>query len=564
MILVVSDRSFTIDGEIFQKKDCIVSFNKANETFVITDTKTKIKNTYFFSDFVGLGTWSDFTTDAIENSWFSEDAADVYVKKNLLPDDAATETQQILQTAALGAPADAAASSDAGTFSITALLKRALTHLTSIFTRQSDRSQKTQITNGSVDATFTGTSINVSNTEAIIYPKSSMDATGRLKVSIPAPQVSLKYRYGKLPLLVDEIINGTATSIHSTTNSCIALTVATAGDYVIRQTHKRGNYISGIGQVVEFTTSDFHVETGKTKRRGYYSSSPIAPQDTVYDGLSLYNDNLTINLNVHRSGTLTASATQADWDDPLDGTGASGVVVDNAGWELGQICAFDFIWLGYGRVAFWMNFNGAFHLIHTFYFANSIKYPYMSSPNQPLRTELRSTSGAGTLNEVCASIYADDGFAESKTGFDFALRSGATAVTATTAGTMYAMLGVRLKSTNIDSITLLKSFTMNNSSNTFGTIVLIENPTVAGTFTYNNVSDRPVSFAIGTTANTVTGGIEVGAWSIDRNVSATLSTKVTESLGTLINGTTLPYVLCIVPSSNNLTWTATMNLTEVV
>ena len=56
-----------------------------------------------------------------------------------LPAGAASAANQATANAALGAPADAAASSDTGAFSLTALIKRLLAGVTSILTNQSQR-----------------------------------------------------------------------------------------------------------------------------------------------------------------------------------------------------------------------------------------------------------------------------------------------------------------------------------------------------------------------------------------------------------------------------------------
>lgn len=387
-----------------------------------------------------------------------------------------------------------------------------------------------------------------------------IDAAGRLKTSVPTPQVSIKYRYDKLPLLVDEIGTGTAT--FDNTNSCVTMSV-TAGQYLVRQTFKKGNYVSGIGLVCDFTMSGFEVEADVTKRIGYVSSSIVAPYDSTYDGVSLYNDETTIRLQIHRSGTLVHNVAQASWLDPLNGTGASGVTVD---WSKIQLCAIDFIWLSAGTVRFWMYFGGKFWLVHQMDNVNSETFAWITSPNQPIRYEIRSTTGVGSMNQICASIY-DDGGGEKVsggTGQPFAVVSGIANVTAGTAGTTYAMLGVRLASDRLDANVLITALSGMNTSNNYGRISLIRNPTVAGTFTYSALTNTPIERAIGVAANKVTGGFVVDSWPFERALGTIINNNVSGLLGSGIDGTAEQYVLCVTPNTNNLSWFAQMNLIELI
>lgn len=402
----------------------------------------------------------------------------------------------------------------------------------------------------------------INNRVPVGLKRSLTDAAGRVKISAPTPQISIKYRYDKLPLLVSEVLSG-GTATFDSPNSCVTMAVS-AGQYVIRQTFKRGNYVSGIAMACEFTMSAFHVQANVTKAIGYYSSSTSAPYTADIDGIRLYNDGTTVRLQVYRTGTLVHDEEQADWLDPLDGTGASGVTID---WSLLQVCMVDFIWLSGGPVRFWMNLNGEFQLMHEFISSNSETFAWMTSPNQPIRYELRSTTGSGTLNQICSSIYSDDSgqiASEGTTGQPFSIKSGSAAITAVTAGTTYAMLGVRLSANRLDAGVLIRALSAMNTSNNFASIRLLRNPAVAGTFTYNSLTDSPIEYAVGALANTVTGGFEVGAWPFDRQLGTTLTNRITSLLGSSVDGVSETYVLCVVGTTNNVAWVAQMNLIELI
>jgi hypothetical protein len=72
------------------------------------------------------------------------------------------------------------------------------------------------------------------------------------------------------------------------------------------------------------------------------------------------------------------------------------------------------------------------------------------------------------------------------------------------ADTIYALIGVRLKSTHFDTTIWDEAINvMNETAQDFEWMLLL-NPTVAGTFTYADVANSALQVAYGVTANTIT------------------------------------------------------------
>lgn len=103
--------------------------------------------------------------------------------------------------------------------------------------------------------------------------------------------------------------------------------------------------------------------------------------------------------------------------------------------------------------------------------------------------------------------------------------------------------------------------------------MLIFNPTVAGTFTYNDLANSPIQFARGALANTVTGGFVIAGGFLEsggpqtgsaESDSASLDTAIL--LGSLIDGTADQIVLCARPinSSTNVDIEAGLTWREIV
>lgn len=375
-----------------------------------------------------------------------------------------------------------------------------------------------------------------------------LDAFSRLRVSQLSSLLNITQLNDKSPLLVDEVLNGTGTSTYSSGNASTIMATAANADYVIRQTKQRMPYYAGKSQLVLSTFSGFQVETNVEKQIGYYSSSTSAPYNTTYDGLFLRSDASGISVNIYRAGTQVEKTYQTSWNvDPLDGTGASGITVD---WSKDQIFVMDFQYLGVGRVRWYLDIDGVLVKFHESMHANILTTVYMASPNQPLRWEIRQTGvGSGAMRVICSSV-SSEGSVDSL-GINKAIDMGTTHVDANTTGVKYALLGIRLKTTNIDSqIKLIASNVLSLTTDSFLWTLML-NPTVAGTFTYTDIANSALQRATGATANTVTGGIQVGAGYQYQQQTSNSSLDSALKLGSTIDGTRDTLVLCATPLSSN-------------
>ena len=94
---------------------------------------------------------------------------------------------------------------------------------------------------------------------------------------------------------------------------------------------------------------------------------------------------------------------QSSWNtDKLDGTGTSGVTLDTTKTNIFWI---DFEWLGVGTVRYGVVVNGAFICCHKTHHANLLTLVYMSTPNLPIRWEIRTTGNAvDQLTAICCTV----------------------------------------------------------------------------------------------------------------------------------------------------------------
>jgi hypothetical protein len=384
------------------------------------------------------------------------------------------------------------------------------------------------------------------------------DAFSRLRVSQVTTLADLKQTFDALPLFYDRVVFGAGASTYNAGEASSTLTTAASGDYVIVQSKQRFLYQSGKSTLFILTEYDFHTQTNITKRFGCFSSSVTPPHTANFDGEYLENASGVFSVNVARLGTIV-SALQSSWDDKLDGTGASGITID---WTKNQKLVIDYQWLGVGRVRFGFNLNGKIIYFHILEFANSTQKVYMANSNQPVRYEIRQTgAGSGTFTHICASANTEG--AVSLLGSQRFINNGNTAVSMPTVGTVYAALGVRLKSTALSSvIDIFQPSILIIDNNIYYRWSLILNPTVAGTFTYADVANSTIQRAIGVTANTVTGGTELyGEFGVFRaNTKADFPDAL--RLGSTIAGVADTLVLCVTPLVANGNYFSSLTFAE--
>jgi hypothetical protein len=320
----------------------------------------------------------------------------------------------------------------------------------------------------------------------------------------------------------------------------------------------RFNYQPGKSQLILCTgvLNQSGGGTGIKQAFGYFDDN---------NGLFLQNNEGTIQL-VKRSSTtgspVDTEVDQADWNlDTMNGSGNSGITLD---FTKAQILLIDFEWLGVGRVRMGFVIDGNIYYAHEFNHANNINVVYMSTPNLPIRYEIENlgTGGASLLQHICASVISEGGIQQNGI-----LRHKDSGVTGSlSSGTTYALLGGRLKSTHLDASIIVENISV-VVANTAGGKAHWElriGSTVAGTFTYADITNSAVQIATGGAANTVTGGTEIDGGYVTDTQSVNFSVPNALRLGSLIDGTPQEWQLVITPISNNITVDASVTWRELL
>ena len=329
----------------------------------------------------------------------------------------------------------------------------------------------------------------------------NLDAFGRLRVSNPLTLFDSSHRYSDNNLWANSI-TGTAAATFSADEGLVNLTVGTAsGDQIIRETIKVFSYQPGKSLLVMSTFVMGDPKAGLRQRVGYYGAA---------NGIYFERDG-SVNYMVERSSVTGAvvntRVAQANWNqDPLDGTGPSGLVLDSS---KAQILYMDVEWLGLGTVRTGFIINGAFVPCHNFDHANLVNTTYITTASLPLRYEMTNTAATAstsTLKQVCSTVISEGGY--ELRGAQLSAGNLITAPrTLTTAGTFYPVVSIRLKSTRLDAIAILTAVSIlgiTNNAN-YKWEVVMQGTTTGGTWVSAGTNSG-VEYNITGTAFSSTGG----------------------------------------------------------
>jgi hypothetical protein len=374
-----------------------------------------------------------------------------------------------------------------------------------------------------------------------------LDAGGRTRVS----QITTLLD-GKI-LGADDLslFENAGTGLASYANNKVTLSL-TSGQYLIRQSKRFNPYFSGKSQLTECTFDNFQTEANILKRVGYFSSNAVAPYNSNLDGFFIENDNGTFKLKAFRNGTQTIDVNFTAMDNYDK--------ISSYDWSNFTVIAFDFLWLGGAVLRFFVKTETGFELIHTVNYSGTATDTFILSPNQPIRYEIRSTTGTGSFRYICSQVATEGSIDEG--GKTLSLYN-ATSVTTNTVGTIYALKSVRKQVAFRDTAVQILDVSVSNTATTdAGILMLIVNPTLSAPITYANNS----KIAEGTpTTQTITAGTGRVVCAVPLNGSGStdiIRENFLSFLSQSINNTMDEYVLAYMPTTNNQSVNGVLTIKE--
>lgn len=275
----------------------------------------------------------------------------------------------------------------------------------------------------------------------------------------------------------------------STSNAMAILSSSsTANSVANMQSVRPARYRSGFGSKLRFTAKFSTPAANCMQIIGIFDES--GSTNVYKNGYGIGYDGTTFKL-INFTNDADNSVLLSNADDPLDGSGASGVEIDQTKLNIFEI---DFAYLGAGDIVFriYSTIENRFVEIHRIHNANTKENPHSYNPN--FRVCAYVDNGATTSNvsvSTASIMYAIQGktrFRElQQTSFDFS-----TSIDSVTTQTQ--MFSIRNKSTYtsvanfIDIILSNVSASYQATAAARGVLKIVKNPTLGGTASWTDIN----------------------------------------------------------------------------
>ena len=330
------------------------------------------------------------------------------------------------------------------------------------------------------------------------------DAFGRLRISNPFTLFDSSHRYQDNNLWSTALaVSGTVT--FNANQGLMDLAVdTTSGSEVVRESTVVSSYQPGKSLLVMSTFSMDDAKTNLRQRVGYYGAA---------NGIFLELENAVLSFVKRSSITgsvVETKVAQANWNvDKLDGTGPSGITLDIT---KAQILFTDIEWLGVGTVRIGFVIDGKLIHCHSFHHANTVEATYITTASLPLRYEIKNTgttASTSVLKQICSTVISEGGY--ELRGQQRSIGLGATAARdLTSSGVKYPVVGIRLKSTHLDSVVIPAAVSLIGvGNNSIFKWELQQGGTISGGSWTSVASGSPVEYNLSGTSSS--GGVALVA-----------------------------------------------------
>ncbi|KKL66828.1 hypothetical protein LCGC14_2141100, partial [marine sediment metagenome] len=273
----------------------------------------------------------------------------------------------------------------------------------------------------------------------------------------------------------------------------------------------RAKYRSGLGGLMKFTA----LFTSPVADTDQYigMADEVGSSEAFENGFMIGYDGLTFG--VHRfQNDVKVTIAQVDFDDPLDGTGPSGVLLDQTKINVYSI---QFQYLGAGAINFFIENSETGKLVqfHTLKYANLNVVPSVFNPNFQFCILVDNKA---TISDMIIKSSSYAYFIEGKTDRIQVQQPQFSSGEQTAAGVSgeTALLTIRVKASYagknnfLEAIMLFASVSVEASSvNNLGNARLVLNTTLGGVPSYSDINTSDSIMELDVAGTTVTGGTEL-------------------------------------------------------
>lgn len=326
---------------------------------------------------------------------------------------------------------------------------------------------------------------------------------------VPIFQGSFEYTVDNTDLNTNTVANG-GTVTQADAMACVGTSTTTSSTAEFRA-KRHAKYRPGMGALCRFTAL---FTTGVAGTEQYIGLLDDNGSGAAFkNGLAVGYDGVTFGFHRFVNDTKVTIA-QADWDDPLDGTGKTGMTLDHTKIN---VFAIRFQYLGAGKIDLLVEneATGNLEVVHTIDYANQNTVPHSYNPNYHFI--IWTNNGATTSDMVMkGASYAY--FTEGKTDY-YAIhqpQNSSSEQIKSSVTTEVAIFTIKNKGTyaskpNFIDI-LLENLAVSieaSGANNLGNARLVLNATLGGSPSFSDINTSNSVVSIDTAGTTVTGGKEL-------------------------------------------------------
>jgi len=363
-------------------------------------------------------------------------------------------------------------------------------------------------------------SVLVGKTRGGVYKNVPVDLAGHLHTDVPTTafgdlrvaelspiyQISFEYTVDNTEIGVAEVTgSGTVTQSDA---MCVCSTGTTTGSRSEWETSHNARYRAGLGGLFRGTAMFTAGVAGTEQILGIADTEGSSA--THKNGYAVGYNGATFGFFRWSNDTLDFTAL-ADWDDPLDGTGPSGMTLDPTKLNVYFI---QYQFLGAGAIKVWVenDSTGLMDNVHTSLYANLNTTPSNYNPNFHLMVHAENLATTEDMTIKSSSLaYFVEGkskYMELQQPQHTSERRTKSSVTSETAIFTIRNKTTYASKTNFIDLVLqgLSSSIEASGSNNLGAVRVVKNTTLGGTPSWSDINTTDSICEIDTSGTTLTGG----------------------------------------------------------
>ena len=288
-----------------------------------------------------------------------------------------------------------------------------------------------------------------------------------------------------------------------------------------------GAAAAGSGKIQSKNVLEYHPGTGGLCRFTAVFDTAVA-SNVQLAGIGNDDNGFFIGYNgttfsiLRRNGGTDNFTAQANFsEDPLDGTGPSGMTLDPTKGNVYQI---QYQWLGFGEIRFSIENPGTgnIFMFHRIKYANANTGVSVLNPTFPFHAESTNDANATDVVLKIPSMSAySEGLSSSVSHLVHAASATKTSVT-----TEVAILSIRNNATyaGVTNFVVVQPQIISAAAEGAkpATITLYKNTTLGGTPSFTEFSATTSTVSVDTAGTTITNGIKISAFNIAKSSSSIL------------------------------------------